>query len=120
VRTHTKEKPHQCPRCPKAFSRSDNLAQHIKTHERADRGERMRTEVSESAEDDPAMFLEGTFNMMTAGSRLGRSEINSNLQTDTGHPYYPRYMADTSTMSYGEISRVVRPIPADSAQMPLA
>ncbi|GFZ49115.1 Protein STE12 [Saitozyma sp. JCM 24511] len=100
VRTHTKEKPHQCPRCPKAFSRSDNLAQHIKTHERADRGERMRTEVSESAEDDPAMFLEGTFNMMTAGSRLGRSEINSTLQTDTGHPYYPRYMADTSTMSY--------------------
>jgi transcription factor STE12 len=120
VRTHTKEKPHRCPRCPKAFSRSDNLAQHIKTHERADRGERMRTEVSESAEDDPPMFLEGTFNMMTTGNRLGRSEINSTLHTDAGHPYYPRFMAGTSTMPYGEISRVFRPIPADSAQMPLA
>lgn len=33
-RTHTQERPHQCPveTCGKYFGRSDNLAQHLKTH----------------------------------------------------------------------------------------
>lgn len=34
VRTHTQERPYICPHCNKAFSRSDNLAQHRRTHDR--------------------------------------------------------------------------------------
>jgi transcription factor STE12 len=36
LRTHTLERPYQCPRCKKRFSRSDNLSQHLRTHTRAD------------------------------------------------------------------------------------
>lgn len=34
MRTHTQERPYICNHCNKAFSRSDNLAQHKRTHER--------------------------------------------------------------------------------------
>jgi transcription factor STE12 len=66
VRTHTQERPYECARCAKRFSRSDNLTQHIKTHEKADRGERMKTEASESAEDDMATFLEAEVDAIAA------------------------------------------------------
>lgn len=32
IRTHTKEKPHQCPECHKCFSRAENLKIHIRSH----------------------------------------------------------------------------------------
>lgn len=32
VRTHTHERPYECPRCNKGFSRQDNLVQHLRTH----------------------------------------------------------------------------------------
>ncbi|WVQ97781.1 hypothetical protein IAU59_004895 [Kwoniella sp. CBS 9459] len=66
VRTHTQERPYECTRCAKRFSRSDNLTQHIKTHEKADRGERMKTEASESTEDDIATLLEAEVDAMAA------------------------------------------------------
>lgn len=37
LRTHTLERPYQCPRCKKRFSRSDNLNQHVRTHDRGGR-----------------------------------------------------------------------------------
>jgi len=67
VRTHTQERPYECTRCAKRFSRSDNLTQHIKTHEKADRGERMKTEASEGTEDDDmAKNLEAQVDAMVA------------------------------------------------------
>lgn len=36
VRTHTMERPYQCDRCMKRFSRSDNLNQHLRIHFRAE------------------------------------------------------------------------------------
>ena len=70
VRTHTQERPYACNRCPKRFSRSDNLAQHIKTHEKADRGERLKTEMSESTEEDTG-YLEAEVDAMSAGEAKG-------------------------------------------------
>ncbi|OCF41827.1 hypothetical protein I317_04337 [Kwoniella heveanensis CBS 569] len=73
VRTHTHERPYECTRCAKRFSRSDNLTQHIKTHEKADRGERMKTEASESTEDDMATLLEAEVDAMAAREDRGFS-----------------------------------------------
>ncbi|WWC67640.1 uncharacterized protein I206_101550 [Kwoniella pini CBS 10737] len=71
VRTHTQERPYECTRCAKRFSRSDNLTQHIKTHEKADRGERLKTEASESTEDDIAILLEAEVDAMAARETKG-------------------------------------------------
>jgi hypothetical protein len=43
LRSHTQEKPYQCPieGCKRFFSRSDNLTQHRRTHERNGRTQRL-------------------------------------------------------------------------------
>ena len=61
VRTHTMERPYQCDRCMKRFSRSDNLNQHLRIHFRTDgddssSGELGGSDVDESQGLDDADF----------------------------------------------------------------
>ncbi|KAG5458536.1 MAG: hypothetical protein BJ554DRAFT_1218 [Olpidium bornovanus] len=48
LRTHTSEKPFECPVCHKNFSRNDNLTQHIRIH----RGSRSQQRNFEAENDD--------------------------------------------------------------------
>jgi transcription factor STE12 len=90
VRTHTQERPYACSRCPKRFSRSDNLAQHIKTHEKADRGERLKTEMSESTEDESS-FLEAEVDAMAGRDKSigGSRETSVQAQLEPGGQRQP-------------------------------
>lgn len=51
VRTHTQERPYVCHLCNKAFSRSDNLAQHRRTHEQNPDGTIMSDDELDDAEE---------------------------------------------------------------------
>ncbi|EIW68691.1 hypothetical protein TREMEDRAFT_31906 [Tremella mesenterica DSM 1558] len=93
VRTHTQEKPYVCPKCDKRFSRSDNLHQHNKTHDRAARGERLKTEASETTEDDMAAYLEAEVDAMAA--REGRAYV---LPMELGHS------GDPHMRGFGDVS----------------
>ncbi|KAJ6001913.1 hypothetical protein N7499_002219 [Penicillium canescens] len=55
VRTHTQERPYECPFCTKAFSRSDNLAQHRRIHEAQQDGQPL-VPTDEDLENDENEF----------------------------------------------------------------
>jgi hypothetical protein len=85
VRTHTQERPFGCMRCSKRFSRSDNLTQHLKTHDKTDRGERLRTEASESTEEDIVNYLEAEVEAMAAREHgLQAGLFGSNVLSHNG------------------------------------
>lgn len=64
VRTHTMERPYQCDRCMKRFSRSDNLNQHLRIHFRADGDDSSSGDFGASDFDTDSQGLdEGDFPM---------------------------------------------------------
>ncbi|WVF70104.1 hypothetical protein IAT40_004892 [Kwoniella sp. CBS 6097] len=120
VRTHTQERPYECTRCAKRFSRSDNLTQHIKTHEKADRGERSKTEASESTEDDIATLLEAEVDAMAAREDRSYSvpgEISKGIEDQ-----YPFAYGDNTSNLHKRFSPVRLPMlpPTQSATTEIA
>ncbi|KAK8846718.1 hypothetical protein IAR55_005805 [Kwoniella newhampshirensis] len=108
VRTHTQERPYECTRCTKRFSRSDNLTQHLKTHEKADRGERMKTEASESTEDDMATLLEAQVDAMAA-----RNARDYSVAVERSGRIDEEY-----ALTYGEGSLIKAAVPYNPASGP--
>ncbi|KAG8215457.1 STE like transcription factor-domain-containing protein [Butyriboletus roseoflavus] len=67
VRTHTMERPYQCDRCMKRFSRSDNLNQHLRIHFRTDGDDTSSGEFGASDIDAESQGLdEGDFSLSSS------------------------------------------------------
>ncbi len=69
IRIHTGDKPFQCKICARAFSRSDHLTTHIRTHT----GGREKTHLS-IKKKRIISFLEKPFSCDTCGRRFARSD----------------------------------------------
>ena len=76
VRTHTMERPYQCDRCMKRFSRSDNLNQHLRIHFRADMDDTNSGDFAASDVDTDNQALdEGDFSSMPFSNGMPNMEI---------------------------------------------
>ncbi|KAF6767441.1 Zinc finger, C2H2-like protein [Kalmanozyma brasiliensis GHG001] len=91
TRTHTQERPHQCPleTCGKFFGRSDNLAQHLRTHYRPKRSAGLLTvEMGENGEarHDPYAAAAEAAKVALSGKRgkLGMVGLGGPIRLDTG------------------------------------
>lgn len=110
MRIHTHEQPFKCnyPGCLKAFSRSDNLTQHRKTHER--RGSRYQDPVVPVSTSSEFMHptTESSFTLVDfirdgGGNNSGYQHPSSPSFNDTkSHPILAwQHPGDTSTETVG-------------------
>jgi hypothetical protein len=47
IKTHTRERPYICKVCNHGFARRDNMKQHLRTHDKNERGARIHTQRSQ-------------------------------------------------------------------------
>ncbi|KAG8720640.1 homeodomain transcription factor ste12 [Ceratobasidium sp. 394] len=77
IRSHAVEKPYQCERCFKQFSRTDNLTQHHQTHARADNGDHQAILDLERVDEDETMLM---------GEKICEVEVRGEVEDVVGEP----------------------------------
>lgn len=110
IRSHTTEKPYQCDRCYKKFSRTDLLTQHHQTHARADGGDPQAQSDLERPDEEETMLM---------GEKICEVEVRGEVEDVAGEPgqlrgigvvcIYPSTNADQSAVAnpvddYAEIT----------------
>jgi hypothetical protein len=116
IRSHAVEKPYQCERCFKQFSRTDNLAQHHQTHARADSGDPQAVVDLERVDEDETMIM---------GEKICEVEVRGEVEDVGGEPgqlrglgvvcIYPSTTAENSVaLNPGdEYSEIASPPPSN-------
>ncbi|CAE6438970.1 unnamed protein product [Rhizoctonia solani] len=77
IRSHTTDKPYQCDRCYKKFSRTDLLTQHHQTHSRADNGDPQAHLDLERADEEESMLM---------GEKICEVEVRGEVEDVAGEP----------------------------------
>ncbi|CAE7209415.1 unnamed protein product [Rhizoctonia solani] len=77
IRSHTTDKPYQCERCYKKFSRTDLLTQHHQTHSRADNGDPQAQLGLERADEEETMLM---------GEKICEVEVRGEVEDVAGEP----------------------------------
>lgn len=116
IRSHAVEKPYQCERCFKQFSRTDHLTQHHQTHARADNGDPQAVLDLERVDEDETMLM---------GEKICEVEVRGEVEDVAGEPgqlrglgvvcIYPSNVAENSAaLNTGdEFSEIASPPPSN-------
>ncbi|KAJ1300698.1 hypothetical protein OPQ81_002345 [Rhizoctonia solani] len=77
IRSHTTDKPYQCDRCFKKFSRTDLLTQHHQTHARADSGDLQAHHDLKNVDEEETMLM---------GEKICEVEVRGEVEDVVGEP----------------------------------
>ncbi|CAE6475161.1 unnamed protein product [Rhizoctonia solani] len=105
IRSHTTDKPYQCERCFKKFSRTELLTQHHQTHTRADGGDPQAHLDLERADEEETMLM---------GDKICEVEVRGDVEDVAGEPgqlrgigvvcIYPSSNTDQGIEEYTEVA----------------